>query len=188
MAFFKAFFFEKVNEVNTYMIGCSRTREVFLIDAGADTKDYDAFLKEHDATLKGIFLTHSHWDHEQSLDTILQRFDVPVYSMIGNTRNGHGTADGESLPIGHLENYVLQTAGHTPDALTLVVMNRFAFVGDTLFAGSIGGTASGQQKQEEISHIRTKIFALPEHTLICPGHGPMTTVRIEKNCNPLLAG
>jgi hydroxyacylglutathione hydrolase len=186
MVLFHTFFFADTNEVNTYMIGCSQTREVFLIDAGSDSPLYDHFLQENNARLTGILLTHFHWDHDQALDEIVSRFDVPVYSMTGNTPNGKQVTEGDSLPIGNLKNRLCITTGHTPDSLTLVVMNRIAFVGDAIFAGSIGGTPSEEKKQELKSHIRNKIFTLPDDTLLCSGHGPLTTVGIEKQWNPLM--
>ncbi len=183
---FQAFLFPDVNEVNTFMVGCEETKEVFLIDAGADSPDYDTFLQQHDAHLTGIFLTHFHWDHDQALPELAAKYDVPVYSFTGNTPNGTKVGEGDSIPFGKLNTLILKTSGHTPDGITLVVENRVAFVGDALFAGSIGGTASEEYKQEEIKHIQEKLFKLPNDCLICNGHGPMTTVGIEKNHNPII--
>ena len=84
---FRPYIFPDVNEVNTFIIGCEKTREAVLVDAGVDSPDYDAFLKEHNAKLTGIFLTHFHWDHDQELPALAKRFDVPVYSMTGKTPN-----------------------------------------------------------------------------------------------------
>lgn len=184
MILFKPFHFPDTNEVNTYMIGCGKTRNVFLIDAGADTPEYEEFLQENGAKLKGIFLTHFHWDHDQCIDPVLDRHDVPVYSMTGNTKNGKKVSEGDLLPLGELRAKVYQTTGHTPDGITLVIDDKIAFVGDALFAGSVGGTSSPEKHEEEKTHIRQKIFSLPDDTLICSGHGPMTTVYLEKNYNP----
>jgi glyoxylase-like metal-dependent hydrolase (beta-lactamase superfamily II) len=183
---FQPFFFQDVNEVNTYIIGCPDTKECILIDAGADCADYDKFLEQHNAKLTAVFLTHIHWDHDQALDEIAKRFDIPVYSMPGDTINGKIVTEGDSVPIGKLNNHVLITTGHTPNSLSLVVENKIAFVGDAIFAGSIGGTSNDELKQEEIGHIQNKLFALPENCLLCSGHGPITTVSIEKNANPFV--
>ena len=134
--------------------------------------------------MTGIFLTHLHWDHDGALGSILQRLDVPVYSFTGATPKGKAVKEGAKIPLGRLDARVLQTTGHTPNSISLVVEEMLVFVGDALFAGSIGGTSSEAAKREEIENIRTKIFILPEETLLCPGHGPMTTVGIEKNANP----
>ncbi len=184
MIHFRPFFLREVNEANTYIIGCGDTNRAILVDAGGDTPEYDKFLRETGAQLTGIFLTHLHWDHDAAVDVILSRYDVPVYSLTAGTRNGKKVSHGDSIPLGNLETQVLETTGHTSNSITLVVENRFAFVGDLLFAGSIGGTTSQSAQQEEKENIQTKIFSLPDETLICPGHGPMTTVAIEKNANP----
>ncbi len=183
---FKPFFFEDVNEVNTYIIGCPESRECVLIDAGADSPEYDALLEQHGATLTSVFLTHIHWDHDQALDEIARRFNIPVYSMTGETANGKKITEGDSVPIGKLKNTVYITTGHTPNSLSLVVETKIAFVGDAIFAGSIGGTSSDELKQEEIGGIQTKLFALPNDCLLCSGHGPITTVGIEKRANPFV--
>lgn len=182
---FQAYLFPEVNEVNTYMIGCETTRDVVLIDAGADSQEYDEFLQQHEAKLTGIFLTHFHWDHDQELPALVKRYDVPVYSMTGKTPNGKQVGEGDSIPIGLLENRIFQTTGHTPDGITLVIEDKIAFVGDAIFCGSIGGTSFEENKQEEMTHIQNKIFTLPDECLLCSGHGPITTVGIEKNHNPL---
>ncbi|MCX7013384.1 MAG: MBL fold metallo-hydrolase, partial [Candidatus Sumerlaeota bacterium] len=66
----------------------------------------------------------------------------------------------------------------------VVADEGIVFTGDALFAGSIGGTSSDKRKAEQIAHIRAKIFALPDETLVCSGHGPASTVGTEKACNP----
>ncbi len=184
MIFFKPFFHKDTNESNTYLIGSKKTREALLIDAGEDTPEYDEFLEMNHARLTGIFLTHTHWDHHSGLESILKRFDIPVYSKTGNTPNGKAVQEGDRIPLGNLQALVFETTGHTPDSLTLVIENRFAFVGDALFAGSIGGTTDDELKQEEQHHIRRVLFTRPNELLVCSGHGPITTVGIEKSCNP----
>jgi glyoxylase-like metal-dependent hydrolase (beta-lactamase superfamily II) len=182
---FQAFLFPDVNEVNTFMIGCEQTRNAVLIDAGADSPAYDEFLQKHEAQLTGIFLTHFHWDHDQEIPALVNKYDVPVFSMTGNTPNGKAVGEGDSIPIGLLGNRIVQTTGHTPDGISLIVEDRIAFVGDAIFAGSIGGTSSDENKLEEMTHIQNKIFTLPDACMLCSGHGPITTVGIEKNHNPI---
>ncbi|MGC9326387.1 MAG: MBL fold metallo-hydrolase [Candidatus Hinthialibacter sp.] len=184
MILFKPFFLKDANESNAYIIGRRESKQALLVDAGGDTPEYDAFLESVGARLIGVFLTHAHWDHDGGLPSILARYDIPVYSMQGSAPNGKAIREGDRIPLGRLNASVYQTAGHTPDSMTLVVENRLAFVGDALFAGSIGGTSSAALQEEEQNNIRRVLFSLPDETLICPGHGPITTVGIEKNCNP----
>ena len=78
---------------------------------------------------------------------------------------------------------MVRTSGHTPDSISFIFEERVAFTGDALFAGSIGG-ASGAAQREEIRLVREKILTLPEDCEIRPGHGPASTVGIEKVANP----
>lgn len=184
MVLFKPFYHPDTNHVNTYMIGCSQTKQVFLVDAGSLLPEHEEFLQEKEAQLAGVFLTHSHWDHMDGLDAILDKYDVPVYSMNGETRNGQKVSEGESVPLGTLDTNIFKTTGHTPDGLTLYVNRKIAFVGDLIFAGSIGGTKTPEELEEARENIRLKIFSLPDDVLLCSGHGPMSTVYIERNYNP----
>lgn len=184
MIFLKPFYFQNVHDVNTYIIGCEKTKAALLVDAGGDTQDYEEYLREKRARLTGIFLTHLHWDHTAALENVLLKHDVPVFSLNGQTPNGRHLMDEEHIPLGVLKAWTLQTAGHTPNSISLLVENRILFTGDALFAGSIGGTGSPAEQEEEKENIYQKIFCLPDSTLICPGHGPMTTVGIEKKANP----
>lgn len=181
---YRAFLHPETNEVNTYMVGCEQTRECMLIDAGTDSPAYDEFLREHNATLTGIFLTHIHWDHVDGLPDIRKRHNVPVYSMTGEFDDGVAVDEGDTLTIGTLNTRLVRTTGHTPNSLTLIVNECVAFVGDAIFAGAIGGTKSEELKQEEIRLVRKHILSLPDETLLCSGHGPLTTVAIERTANP----
>lgn len=181
---FRPFLHPDTNEVNTFIVGCEETRQCVLIDAGADSGEYDAFLAEQNATLTGIFLTHIHWDHVDGLPELQSRFDVPVWSMTGEYPNSQSVDEGDSIPIGNLTTRIVRTTGHTPNSLTLIVNERIAFVGDAIFAGAIGGTTDDALKQEEIRLVREHVLSLPDDVLICSGHGPLTTVAIEKAGNP----
>ena len=184
MIFFKPFFFPNTHEVNTYIVGCKKTKEALLVDAGGATDEYEDFLKLEEAHLTGIFLTHLHWDHTAALESILLKHDVPVFSLNGQTPNGRHLMDDERIPLGNLKLWALQTTGHTPNSISLQVENCLLFTGDALFAGSIGGTGSPAEQEEEKESIIQKIFCLPDTMLVCPGHGPMSTVGIEKKANP----
>ncbi len=178
---FKHFLID-VNEVNGFLVACEETKEAILIDVGEFDSAIDAFIKEHGLKLTKIFITHDHFDHTGGLAEAASSHDVEVFAGKSNagsiraTKVGHG----DEIRVGNLVGKVLKTPGHTMDGLCLVFPGM-VFSGDTLFAGSIGGTTSPEQEKESIvSHI----FSLPDDYEIHPGHGPSSTVKVEKTLNP----
>ena len=119
------------------------------------------------------------------MDAFVARYQPRVFSATGSPGGRHGekVAPGMELEIGALRGRVLDTRGHTSDSLSLALPGM-VFTGDALFAGSIGGTGSLGQKQQEITNIREQIFSLPEDWEVHPGHGPSSTVGVEKRFNP----
>ena len=102
--------------------------------------------------------------------------------------------DQETFTLGKMAGKALRVPGHTPDSVVYSFEEpregkgsepvHVIFTGDVLFAGSIGGTAGSAMQEQEILGIRSRIFAIPESALVCPGHGPASTVGIEKRHNP----
>lgn len=181
---FRAFLLN-VNEVNAYAIGCEHDREALLVDAG----DFDArivdFLEEHRLTLAAIFLTHDHYDHIDGLDDALAYSDAVVYSgkgVLGGPK-GRRAAHGDTIRVGRFEGKVYATPGHTPDSISLAFPG-IVFTGDALFAGSVGGISSPEAAKQQIDHIREHILTLPGDYAVYPGHGPASTVAIERQYNP----
>jgi len=178
-------FLLNVNEVNAFILGCPETHEALLVDAGACDPRFAGFLEKHRLRLSTIFITHHHWDHTDGLAEVLKQFDAEVYSMTGEaggcaTRQiGHGGA----LRVGKLEARVVHTPGHTPDGLSLIFPG-LAFTGDALFAGSVGGTGTPADAGRQLDAIREHIFCLPDDCELHVGHGPSTTVRVEREFNP----
>ncbi len=90
---------------------------------------------------------------------------------------------GDVINFGRIDAKVVATPGHTPNGLSLIVRNM-VFTGDALFAGSVGGTTSSRNARQQVEHIRENIFALPDEFEIHTGHGPSSTVAIERQFNP----
>lgn len=181
-------FVTSCNEANVYILGCRKTREAALIDAGAYEPEMEKFLSCHGLQLTKIFITHSHYDHVDGLDELSRKPAAqPPRIYAYRPRAGwHAVHEGDGMTLGTLQGTVLLTSGHTDDSVTFVWENRIAFVGDCLFAGSIGGTSSDTKKQEEIQNIKTKLFPLGDHVELYPGHGAPTTVGVERTKNPFL--
>ena len=175
-----------VIEVNTFIFGCPATREAMLVDCGEFDPRIPDYVERERLQLTTIFLTHDHYDHVQGLREAAQHFGAMV--VAGTEAPGGYRADrvirpGETVQIGTLTGRVVDTSGHTPVGLSLIFPGR-VFSGDALFAGSVGGTASPEDYERQLGNIRANLFTLPDDTLVHCGHGPSTTIGIEKRYNP----
>lgn len=189
------FLLESANESNLYLLGCDDTKKALMVDAGAWDDAIEETLKREGWSLETILVTHDHYDHTDGLATFHQRF--PGAAVLAATDEAGGVParvcrKGERLRLGCLEGEALEMPGHTPDCLGWLFrapseageISDLLFVGDVLFAGSVGGTFSEANRLSEIDHIEKKIFTLPAETLVLPGHGPATTVGAERDHNP----
>lgn len=175
---------------NCYVLCDEVAGESMLIDAGEFRPEVCEFIRESGTRLESIFITHSHYDHCQALDRYLEALG-PAEVLAGSRRVGPAltrlVGDGDLVSVGTIGGQVLALPGHLPDCLALYFAElRTVFTGDVLFAGSIGGTASPADREQEIAGIRDKLLVLPDDVRIYSGHGPLTTVFIEKNGNPFL--
>ena len=131
----------------------------------------------------GIVQTHGHQDHVQALAELKRRLQVPVYAHPGDrypVAIDHPLADGDEISFGRRSVTALHTPGHTPGG-TCFVCGRHLISGDTLFPGGPGNTNKDKQAFAQIiESIRTKLFTLPDDTIVYPGHGRDTTVGTEK--------
>lgn len=194
-------------QINCYLLGCRATRETAIIDPGGDSQLIIAKVTEREAIVKMILLTHGHFDHIGALDKIRKEYDCPVliHSADANAitnpminlsaLTGNNIASGEAerlledddrIQIGNLTLEVLHTPGHTRGGVCFKY-NGLLFSGDTLFNSGIGRTdlPGGNMAQLEQS-IREKLFALPDDTLVFPGHGESTGIGLEKTLNPFV--
>ena len=174
-----------VNEVNLFVAACPKTREAMLIDAGGFDERVPAYIAENGLSLTRIFITHDHYDHTDGLAEYAKRFGAEVISgtsPVGSC-NARIVKHGDEIHLGSLTGKVYSTPGHTPVGLTLAFPEH-AFTGDALFAGSVGGTGAKENYDMQLDAIRKHVFTLPEDTLVHVGHGPSSTVAVEKKYNP----
>lgn len=173
--------------VNAYLLWNPETGEAASFDTGAHCRDMLAFIAEKQLRLQKIFITHTHMDHLADLEALQAAHpDAISYgSAIENPLGLKPLSHEDGLIVGRLKIRVLGTSGHTPGGLSYFIQGLpkpIVVVGDALFAGSMGGAPYAYQ--EARSNNLHKILSLPEGTLICPGHGPMTTVGEERAHNP----
>lgn len=180
------FMIEESLEVNLYVVTCEETSTTWLVDCGAFDPAIPAYLNQQGLTLSAIFITHGHWDHVTGLpDAVAFAGDIPVYAFAPEHQGVKTTVvkPGDTLRLGAHEGVVRHTPGHTPDGVSLLFPGH-AFTGDALFCGSVGGTNTTENYEQQLAAIRTELFPLPDNTRVYSGHGPVTTIGIEKRFNP----
>lgn len=175
--------------VNCYLVWDEISREGALFDTGWDAEPVLKLIDENSVHLRHLFLTHTHEDHIAAMAALRERF--PKLLLHTNSKNAppqHRNRANDFIHLGNLRITNRETPGHAEDGVIYVVGNwpedapHVAMVGDTIFAGSM---ATGLDSAEVLKQkILEQIFSLPGETLLCPGHGPLTTVAEEKAHNP----
>ncbi|THJ09374.1 MAG: MBL fold metallo-hydrolase [Nitrospira sp. CG24C] len=173
--------------------------EALLIDTAYNAPAMIEFLSRRQLRLMGICLTHGHADHADGIDQILNYCQAPVYlgtedidllSWRPPAAQMKTPEQGQTIAVGRLRVQCLTTPGHTPGGICYRVdagSEHVCFVGDTLFAGSIGRSNPSTLYQTHLRSVRTRVLELsPEYQLL-PGHGPATTVREELGHNPFVS-
>jgi glyoxylase-like metal-dependent hydrolase (beta-lactamase superfamily II) len=200
---------------NGFIVACEETREAVFIDPGDEVRSLLAFVERQNLNVRHILLTHAHVDHVTGVAAAKKALGVPVYlhrddqflydhavesgAMFGLEVEPQPPIDvyytpGQAMPFGTLEARPHHTPGHCPGGVCLQIGRRGEkgtelFVGDTLFAGSIGRTdLPGGDYATLISSIRNVLFAFGDEAVVHPGHGPDTTIGRERGTNPFLVG
>lgn len=187
---------------NVYLVFDEESREAFIIDPAAE------FAKIHEDigmfNLKPIYLilTHGHGDHTDGIDQMRDMY--PGIKLVCSARErkflydrdksrGKGgyvpditVADGDELSVGNIKLKIIETPGHTPGGMC-ILMDDVLFSGDTLFFGSIGRTdLPGGNEEQLIASVREKLMTLPDDTLVLPGHMRETKIGFERSFNPFV--
>lgn len=177
--------------VNAYLVWNEETKDAVAFDTGADASALMEFVDRHGLTPRAILLTHAHRDHVADLERLRRAWGTPVY--IGQSEDfpdGEGFEAGKRFEFGGVVAETRLTWGHSRGGVTYVVDNGgvtpIAVVGDAIFAGSMGGGRVSYL--DALRTNREQIFTLPDNTVVCPGHGPLTTIDSEKRGNPFFAG
>jgi hydroxyacylglutathione hydrolase len=175
--------------VNAYLIWDPEIKEAAVFDTGADASELLALVDSAGLTVKYLFLTHTHQDHVADLGTIVKQTHAEIFSpdreRMPETKI---VREGDQVRLGKLRIEARLTNGHSPGGTSYVIhglQNTVAVVGDSLFAGSMGGAPNDYQKA--LRNNVEKLLSLSGDTLVCPGHGPLTTVANEREHNPFFA-
>ena len=176
--------------VNAYLIWDAGSKHAAAFDTGADCASMLKFTTKENLSIKMILLTHAHPDHVADLPRLREETGAEVFAPAREPVPGAEKIDeGKHFQLGKIDIEARSTWGHSPGGMTFVcagLARPVAIVGDSLFAGSMGG-GSVSYKDAAKNNLE-KILTLPDETIICPGHGPMTSVGEEKKHNPFFAG
>ncbi|HYG99364.1 MAG TPA: MBL fold metallo-hydrolase [Terriglobales bacterium] len=196
-------------QCNCSIIGDEGSREAMVIDPGDDIGDVLSVLHKHGLKLKQIVVTHAHIDHvggamklkaktgapillNQNDQALLKMLDVQA-SWLGMRPPepvviDHSLSDGDKMSVGTIAADVLHTPGHTEGSVCIYFPAQQKLIaGDTLFAGSIGRTdLPGGSFEKIIASLKDRVMALPDDTIVVPGHGPLTSIGQERETNPFI--
>jgi glyoxylase-like metal-dependent hydrolase (beta-lactamase superfamily II) len=198
-----------VYQENCYLLADPDAGVAVLIDPGEEA---DLFLRRVETerlALEAIWLTHAHLDHILGVKAVVERTGVPVYLhpadrplYDGVAQQGawlgvrteqppapdHAIAHGDTLTVGSLDFEVRHVPGHSPGSVA-IIGHGVAFVGDAVFAGSVGRVdLPGGDGAALLESIQEQLLPLADETVVYSGHGPETTIGIERRSNPFLTG
>jgi glyoxylase-like metal-dependent hydrolase (beta-lactamase superfamily II) len=181
------FHFAVIGFSNTYLLGGENGGDAVLIDPGVMDLPLLQLIEKNNYYIRSILLTHDHKSHVNGIKTIKKIYDADIYanSPLIFEYTTKVIRDGDHLSLNDIEIDILEVPGHSSDSLIFRVEDVF-FSGDAFGAGSIGSTPNSYARALLVNTIRDKIFSQEDHLIILPGHGPPSTVGIERDHNPYL--
>ena len=195
-------------QTNCYFAVNDETKEMILIDPGANADRLIQIIEEEKLNPVAILLTHGHFDHATGAEELAQEFDIPIYIyeddkatledpemnvsyMMGRELVFHADKflkDEQEIDLAGFHIRVLHTPGHTPGGCCYYFpYEDVVFTGDSLFCGSIGRTDfKGGSSSQLVRAVKDKLMKLPDRTMVYPGHNDITSIEHERMYNPYL--
>ena len=196
---------------NCYIVSCEKTKEAIIIDAGDEGERIVDHVKREKLDVKMIVCTHGHIDHVAALpavrevlaaSVVMHKDEIGLYQHVdqqamlfgipapGTVKIERFVAHGDKLTFGSVTGEVVHTPGHSPGGISIAFRNEkppVIFVGDVLFRGSIGRTdLMGASELQMVNTLKNIILDLPDDMVVYTGHGPETTIGVERRSNPFL--
>ncbi|MGQ9507265.1 MAG: MBL fold metallo-hydrolase [Candidatus Bathycorpusculaceae bacterium] len=196
---------------NCYVVSCEQTMEAIIVDPEFDdsreAEKIFKYVNDKSLILKFVLNTHGHPDHTCGNGIVKEKFNVPVLihefdapMLVEGGKAAHFLGfrsfspkpditlhDGALVKFGKVTLKVMHAPGHSSGGIALIG-DKEVFTGDTLFCGSIGRTDFPESSEQDMMESLRKLAALPDHFIVYPGHGPITTIREEKCNNPFFQG
>jgi glyoxylase-like metal-dependent hydrolase (beta-lactamase superfamily II) len=194
---------------NCYLVVDEASSRAVVIDPGMESGEVLETVRRKRLRLESVIVTHGHFDHvfssalfkaETGAGVVMHPDDLPLLSEVPETARFFGVKaslppqpdrlvrEGDTISVGELSLRVLETPGHTPGSISLCADDA-VFVGDALFAGSVGRTdLRGGSLETLLRSIHGKLLTLPDRTVVYAGHGPATSIGVERRDNPFLSG
>ena len=194
-------------QVNCFVVACQKTHEAMVIDPGEDGPRILQIAESNGYQVKQIVNTHGHFDHvganqpvKDATGAVLMTHeaDLPLLQNARNHAQAYGLTvspspdpdkfldEGDVFSVGEQSFSIFHVPGHSPGSICLL-SDGHLFVGDVLFAGSVGRTdLPGGDFDALVEGVREKLFRLPADTIVHPGHGSDTTIGREKQMNPFV--
>ncbi len=194
-------------QVNCFLVACQKTNDAVVIDPGEEGNRVLQLAKSNGFKISKVVNTHCHFDHiganqvlveETGAELMLHAADLPLLQNARNHAEAYGLTvapspepdrfldQGDTFEVGEHSFSVFHVPGHSPGSICLL-SDGHLFVGDVLFAGSIGRTdLPGGDFDALVEGVRERLFTLPDETIVHPGHGPDTTIGQERRMNPFV--
>jgi len=194
-------------QVNCFIASCVKTKEAMVVDPGEEGERILYVAEKEGLKVRKVVNTHGHFDHiganrhiieKTGAELLIHADDLPLLQNARNHAEAYGLSvaaspepdrlleQGDTLQVGELSFTVFHVPGHSPGSICLL-SDGHLFVGDVLFSGSIGRTdLPGGDFDALVKGVRERLFALPDETIVHPGHGPDTTIGRERQVNPFV--
>ena len=173
--------FEKLT--NCYLVLNEETKKALIIDPCKITNTLIKQIEEGGYDLTAVFITHKHPNHYRGLKTLKKIYDFAVYAADNELSTNKNVLKGDGIKnIGGLSIEFFSLPGHSADSIVYKI-GDVLFTGDVIYAGKIGSSSCAYTGKYLANGIKTKLFSLPDGTLIMPGHGPLTSIGAEKQFN-----